>query len=150
MVYLPDLQRQAAQRAERAHRAYLEVCKVKARETRDDRWRREQAGLTWWQDCDYMLESKGYLENCIFDGARLKESGREGQVNAINAGFRLGFNIPPGIPGFVLYAMSLNEEHRTLCQCPKCKVLYSIPSKVDVLALRKQKEPEPMVFGKGR
>ena len=147
MAYLPRLQEAEKRRAERAQRAYEKVCQVRKNETADDAYRREVAGLEWLDD--FLLEGKASLDACIFDGEKLKEPRRQGDMsNTINAGYNFGFDIPMGGGKimFNLYAMDLCKQYKEIRQCPKCKVVYSLPKKIDVVRLRKQKKPKPLTF----
>jgi len=143
MVSLELLQEQREAHSARQRLVFEKVCQIRASETGLQEYRRALAGLVWLDD--FLLESQNFLRECIFDGRELRKPKAVGEASAMNGGYSLGFEVPLARqPNFSLYVMDLSERGKQLFQCPECKLVYSLPSEIDVASLlRIKKLPEP-------
>ena len=120
--------------------AYRKVEKIRKNESSEQKWRREIAGLEWVTD--FLLESSALIRNCLYDGKKLKHLQNSGDVTKGDGGYDFGFAVPDVLPiHFSLYVTELYEKRKQLVQCPKCSLVYCLPSEIDILDLRKQKMP---------
>jgi len=130
LQYMAELEKKVN---EKQNALFEKVCEIRNSETSEEIRLRKDLRLEWNLDLEVVLEAKLHLDFCYRDGEKLKDVSSSCFESSVIGGMDLGAY-------FLRYKLDAAQENQHFEQCPKCKIIYTLPpSPKDLERIKKTK-----------